>query len=441
MKLTDRSLLAEVSKRDLLKAMGAGSLAALGAPAFSAFAQPATGGGNGNRGVIASVPSYTNQYFTLWRLGGREAAEALGLSYVMDSYEGSAPEQVSQLQSAKSAGAAQVVSFLIDSGALPQVAQDLDQQDIYLSVAFSVDPWVVPSDPRFGGHFVTSFLPQEVLGQKALSKAVFDAIGGKGNVIYLQGSPTDTTTFMRTLGFKQALAEAPGIKMLGTQFTGETQVSTQPVIEAFLTNFSNIDAVICHNSSMALAVNASLRARGLDHIKVGSTDEEVPILDAMIEGPNQVAVRSIFGSWLGGYAIVRNFDVGQGVKLNPVEHMMYQDAVILDTKEAAQQYKTIGFESATTGFDWKKMSRALNPDNWDTQVGMVPMVPEDIFTNGLGKPMPSSFSYPPDLKQALDAGDVQKYAGIYRSHVVNNPFAPAIRATKTGKTVFGVSYS
>ena len=430
-----------LSKRQLLRALGAGSMAALGAPMIARGQGAKGAGGNGNTGVIASVPSYTNQYFTLWRLGGREAASALGLSYVMDSYEGSAPEQVSQLQSAKSAGASQVVTFLIDNGALPQVAQDLHRQDVYLSTAFSIDPWVVPSDPRFGGHFVTSFLPEEVLGQKAMTKAVFDAIGNKGNVIYLQGAPTDTTTYMRTLGFRQALAETPGIKLLGMQFTGETQVSTVPVIESFLTNFNNIDAVICHDSSMALAVLAALKTRGLDHVKVGSTDEEVAILDAMIEGPNQVAVRSIFGAWLGGYAIVRNFDAGHGIPMNPVERMMYQDSVVLDTKEAAQQYKQIGFQQATTGFDWRKMSRVLNPDGWDTQVAMTPMQPDFIFEKEIDRPMPSGFAYPPDLKQALDGGDIQKYAGIYRNHVKSNPLAPAIRATKTGKTVMGIGYS
>ena len=298
----------------------------------------------------------------------------------------------------------------------------------------------MPSDPKFDGHFVTSFLPQEVLGQKQLATAVFEAIGGAGNVVYLEGSPTDTTSFMRTKGFKQALAAYPKIKLLGMQTTAETQVSTQPVIEAFLTNFNNIDAVVCHNSSIALAVNAALRSRGLNHVKVGSTDEEVAILDAMIEGSNQVAVRSIFGSWLGGYAVVRNFDVQNGVKLNPVEHLLYQDAVVLDTKEAARLYKKIGFEQATTGFDWKRMSRHFHPDDYDTQVGTAPVTPEQIFAGDIDKSKPAGFVYPSDLKQALDRGDAARCAQTARAHVRTNPFAPAIRATRSGKTVMGFSY-
>ena len=110
--------------------------AAAGLP-WPADAQLLPSGG----GVIASVPSYTNQYFTLWRLGGREAASALGIPYTMDSYDGSATEQVNQLRSARSAGAGQIVTFLIDNGALPEVGADLAKQDIYLSVAFSMDPW------------------------------------------------------------------------------------------------------------------------------------------------------------------------------------------------------------------------------------------------------------------------------------------------------------
>jgi ABC-type sugar transport system substrate-binding protein len=84
------------------------------------------------------------------------------------------------------------------------------------------------------------------------------------------------------------------------QYGYEAESKTAPVIAALLSKFPNVDAVVCHNSSEALAVDAALSQRGMTHVKVGSTDEETAILDQLIHGPTQVAVRAIFGIWTGG---------------------------------------------------------------------------------------------------------------------------------------------
>jgi ribose transport system substrate-binding protein len=175
------------------------------------------------------------------------------------------------------------------------------------------------------------------------------------------------------------------------------------------------------------------------HIKVGGTDEQIAILDKLIQGPNVVAVQSIFGTWLGGYMIVRNYDLANGVKMDPVERMIFQDSLIIDTKEAAQEYKKIA-TSPTTGFDWKKMSRHLNPDDWDTQVALAPVDPVKFFTEDLATPQPASFKFPDELKASLDTGGVKKFTDMYAQHTKNNPYAAAVRLTTTGATVFGTKF-
>lgn len=436
--------LGQLGRRHFL--VGAGLLAAGGALAgcsaplgSGAGSTGGQGGGNSGGVVLSSVPTLTNEYFTLWKTGGTEGAQALGLTYRMQSYDGSSATQIDQLRSAGAAGASQVVTFPVNNDAVRQIGDVLSKQHIPLATSFTATPWMVPSEPVFNGLYSTLFTPHEVLGQKALSEAVFKAIGGKGNVVYIQGTPTDRTSYTREKGFDMAVAANPGITVLAKQSGNETGQDTRPVVQTMLSRFNNIDAIICHNSSSALGAVSVLEEKGNDHIKVGGTDEQAAILDKLIKGPNVVAVQSIFGTWLGGYMLVRNYDLLNGVPFDPIERMMFQDALVIDTKDAAQEYKKIATQS-TTGFDWKKMSRHLNPDSWDTQTSLAPVDPTAFFTQDLGTPKPAGFAYPADLQKSLDAGNLKKLTDLYASHAKTNPYASAIAKTSTGATVFGVKY-
>lgn len=438
---------ADVRRRQFLQGLGLGALA-LGAGGSLVGCSEPLGSGDGAAGTsaagggvaLASVPTLTNECFTMWKAGGTEAAQALGLTYRMQSYDGSAAAQIDQLRSAKAAGASQVVTFPINNDAVRQMGEILAGQDIPLATSFAATPWMVPSEPGYQDKYSTLFTPREVLGQKALSEAVFKAIGGKGNVVYIQGAPTNRTSNAREKGFDMAVANFPGINVLAKQDGKETGQDTRPVVQTMLSRFNNIDAIICHNSSEALGAVSVLEEKGNEHIKVGGTDEQIAILDKLIQGPNVVAVQSIFGTWLGGYMIVRNYDLANGVELDPVERMIFQDSLIIDTKEAAQEYKKIA-TSPTTGFDWKKMSRHLSPDDWDTQVALAPVDPVKFFTEDLSTPQPSGFTFPDALKASLDAGGVKKFTDLYAEHTKKNPYAAAIALTTTGATVFGTKFS
>ncbi|WP_344478998.1 sugar ABC transporter substrate-binding protein [Kineococcus aurantiacus] len=432
-------------RRSLLKGMGLGALSLPAGVALASCSDPAGSGTAGGapagdaKVVLASVPTTTNEYFTLWQAGGSEAAEALGLTYRMQSYNGSSATQIEQLRSASTAGVGQVVTFPINNDAVRQMGQSLSGQDIKLVTAFAATAWMVPAETIYGNDYVTLFTPREVLGQKAMSEAVFEAIGGSGNVLYLQGAPTNRTSLLRESGFDQAVAAYPGIKVLDRQNGNENGQDTRPVVQAWMSKYDNIDAIISHNSSSALGAVSVLEEAGNTHIKVGGTDEIAVMLDKLISGPNVVACQSIFGIWLGGYGVVRNYDAMNGVPHDPVEEMIFQDSLVIDTPDAAKEYKRIT-NQGSTGFDWKAMSRHLNPDAWDSQVAIAPIDPVPFFEQDLKAPKPADYSFPDALQKSLDAGKVQSIGAEYQQHVRKNPYAAAIKLTSTGKTVFGISY-
>ena len=71
----------------------------------------------------------------------------------------------------------------------------------------------------------------------------------------------------------------------------------------------------------------------------------------MQKGPNAAASAAIHGSWLGGYAVISAFDALNGLKLDPVERMIYQDVLTIDTPESAKAYQEMIYRPKKLPFD------------------------------------------------------------------------------------------
>jgi ribose transport system substrate-binding protein len=412
--------------------------------ALAGCSAPLTAASDGSSGsldekttVLANVASLTNEYFQLWDRGGSEAAPVFNAEWRMQSYDGSSPTQINQMRSAGSAGVDQVITFPINNDAVREMGSILQGSGIQWGSSFAATAWMVPSEEGFGGDYTTLNMPMETAGTKAVTESVFESIGGSGNVIYLSGAPGNRTSILREAGFDQAVANYPGIKVLEKPSGGEIGPASREVMQAMLSKYDNIDAVIAHNSASALGAVSVLEEAGNTDIKVGGTDETKQMLDKLINGQNVVAVQSIFGTWLAGYLVARNYDVQQGVEFDPLEKMMFQDSVVIDTKEAAAEYLKIE-NAEVTGFDWAKMSRAMHPDDWETQVGATPIDPTPFFEVDLDTPRPDGYEYPAELQESLDAGNLKKLTAEYAGRVGKNPYASAIRLTTTGQTVMGI---
>jgi ribose transport system substrate-binding protein len=74
-----------------------------------------------------------------------------------------------------------------------------------------------------------------------------------------------------------------------------------------------------------------------------------------------------------------------------------------------------------SSYDWKKMSRVLNPDNWENQGAWSPINPIDFWKErNLGKPEPKNW-LPTEIQQALDNGDFDKLVAEYKAHTGTQP--------------------
>jgi ribose transport system substrate-binding protein len=88
-------------------------------------------------------------------------------------------------------------------------------------------------------------------------------------IVVIEGTPAAPTNRERVRGYQRAFVEFPGIQVLGSGVGNYQQVDARRVMEKFLTEHTEIDAVLSANDSMALGVLEALKAANRTAIVIG----------------------------------------------------------------------------------------------------------------------------------------------------------------------------
>jgi len=101
------------------------------------------------------------------------------------------------------------------------------------------------------------------------ARYLFDKLGGKGKIVVIEGTAAAPTNRERVRGYKRAFAEYPGIEVLGSGVGNYQQPDAKRVMEKFLGEHPQIDAVLAANDGMALGVLEALKAANRTSIVIG----------------------------------------------------------------------------------------------------------------------------------------------------------------------------
>jgi len=193
-------------------------------------------------------------------------------------------------------------------------------------------------------------------------------------------------------------------------------VKTIPVFENLLTSFPDVDAVVAQNDDVALGVLTVLKQKGLvGRIKIVGCDAVPEILDS-IEAGEVLATVVNPGEWMGGYMMVRIFDALSGVKYDDLERIQMFETFVLNTKEAAAEYRKL--QKSGFPYDWTKMSRFLHPNDWDVQIGLRQLNPE-VFWRAFAAQRPAGYKLPQSYRDATQA-QYDALDAKYAAHLHNN---------------------
>jgi ribose transport system substrate-binding protein len=98
---------------------------------------------------------------------------------------------------------------------------------------------------------------------------LFRHIGGKGDVMIMEGVPGAVTSRDRVRGFRDAAREYPGIRIVAARVGDFQETTARKVMTDFLAEKIRIDGVLSANDVMSLGILAVLEAAGLNVPVIG----------------------------------------------------------------------------------------------------------------------------------------------------------------------------
>lgn len=254
------------------------------APHFVALVLAASGAALYTGPTIAAgerlAAFYKNQvdpHFALVRAGVEAAAKDMGagaVTHYAPTRPNNLAEQLSEIEDVTVKKPDAILFMAVDPRGVVPAIEKVNAAGI---------PLVNYNDRVRGGKFVSYVAADDFnLGLDA-GRYLLKALGGKGNVVIIEGVKGSTTSDDRVRGFHKALEESPGVKLLASQPANYQRLQALQVMENLIQSNPSIDGVMAAADVMAFGAIEALEAAGKKATKVvgiGGVPESIEAIKA-----------------------------------------------------------------------------------------------------------------------------------------------------------------
>ena len=211
--------------------------------------------------IAVFTKNRTNPAYEAFRIASDQIARATGvkLIHLVPNQPDNVDEQKAMVDQVLKDRPDAVIFIPVDNVAMIDSVKKLNDANI---------PIVLVSNP-LPGSFVTYVGADDFEIGYREARYLFEKLGGKGKIVVIEGTPAAPTNRERVRGYQRAFAEFPGIQVLGSGIGNYQQPDARRVMEKFLTEHKEIDAVLSANDSMALGVLEALKAANRTAIVIG----------------------------------------------------------------------------------------------------------------------------------------------------------------------------
>ncbi len=251
------------------------TLAAAGLIAATAFA-PGVAVAAGER-LAAFYKNQVDPHFALVRAGVEAAAKDAGagaVTHYAPTRPNNLAEQLSEIEDVTVKRPDAILFMAVDPRGVVPAIEKVNAAGI---------PLVNYNDRVQGGKFVTYVAADDFnLGLEA-GRYLLRSLGGKGNVVIIEGVKGATTSDDRVRGFRKALEEFPGVKLLASQPANYQRLQALQVTENLIQSNPSIDGVLAAADVMAFGAIEALEAAGRKSTKVvgiGGVPESIEAIKA-----------------------------------------------------------------------------------------------------------------------------------------------------------------
>ena len=223
---------------------------------------------------------YKNQvdpHFALVRAGVEAAAKDMGagpVTHYAPTRPNNLAEQLSEIEDVTVKKPDAILFMAVDPRGVVPAIEKVNAAGI---------PLVNYNDRVRGGKFVSYVAADDYnLGLDA-GRYLLKALGGKGDVVIIEGVKGSTTSDDRVRGFNKALEENPGVKLLASQPANYQRLQALQVTENLIQSNPSIDGVMAAADVMAFGAIEALEAAGRKATKVvgiGGVPESIEAIKA-----------------------------------------------------------------------------------------------------------------------------------------------------------------
>ncbi|HYF59931.1 MAG TPA: sugar ABC transporter substrate-binding protein [Burkholderiaceae bacterium] len=225
--------------------------------------------------IAVFTKNQTNPYFQVVRLGAESAAKQMGASvtHYVPTKPDSIPEQMSQIEDVVVKKPSAIVFIPVDYKAMAPGVQKINAANI---------PVVNVTDRSESGKFVSFVGASDYQLGLETARALLRGMGGKGNVIALEGVKASLTNIDRMKGMTDALKEFPNVKLLASQPANYQRLQALQVMENLMQTHPQVDGVFAANDAMATGAIEALEGanRKAQVVGINGTKEAIDMIKA-----------------------------------------------------------------------------------------------------------------------------------------------------------------
>lgn len=225
--------------------------------------------------IAVFTKNQTNPYFQTVRVGAEAAAKSMGAKVVhyIPTKPDSIPEQLSQIEDVIVKKPSAIVFVPVDYKAMVPGVEQINDAKI---------PVVNVTDRSAGGKFLAFVGADDYSLGLETARYLLKEMGGKGNVVILEGVKGSLTNIDRVRGFNDAIKEFRDVKLLASQPANYQRLQGLQVMENLMQSHPQIDGVLAANDAMAIGAIEALDGanRKARVIGINGTKEAVDAIKA-----------------------------------------------------------------------------------------------------------------------------------------------------------------
>lgn len=252
-------------------------LAACGSGGNAGGANESGGQGSGDSITLGfQVYGLQGEYATNLTDAMKAKAEELGVKLIVMDGNYDVSTAISQLRNFESQKVDAIIVNPIDETALNDTVNQIVDNGIPV---LGVNAFLTAE------KLVTFVGSPDVKAGETEAQQIMDAIGGKGNVVILEGPIGQTGQVGRKEGIYNILKKNPDVKVIAEKTANWSRAEAMTIMENWIqTHGDKIDAVIAQNDEMAIGALNALAARGMNDVPVVGVDGVKDALQAVKDG-------------------------------------------------------------------------------------------------------------------------------------------------------------